>query len=269
MAFQSVQSGSSSKRKSDSGLGLGLGATAKKPKVEELVAKGYQTMYRYRPLATKDIGIDRFEEATLKRMKLLSKLFELDGRKAGDGFMVQAKEIVDQPHFNLTDEDDTLSHYALRLALCISERWRQWFVKYELLLFRIRMSAMPARQQQSLLEMNNIAVEEVTKKEVQGYGGQILLVQDADDRTAGEDKYYKVPFQRVLKLVERRKVLIRGGCAFVPHRHVMQLLEATYRASLMAEVNRASKVRVNLEPVERDRILAFLDHVVENHDLEV
>eukprot|EP00668_Euglena_longa_P015317 GGOE01019384.1.p1 GENE.GGOE01019384.1~~GGOE01019384.1.p1 ORF type:complete len:549 (-),score=177.36 GGOE01019384.1:244-1758(-) len=229
-------------------------------------------MYRYRPVVRRALAIDKFEDATLKRMKLLTKLYELDGRKAGEGFLEQARAIVEQPHFQFECseqyDEDTLSHFALRLALCVSERWRQWFVKYELLLFKVRMSAMAAQRQQELLELNNIQVEEVAEKELQDMREQLRAVLDPDDRGQAEEKYYKVPFQRVLKLVERRKVLLRLGKAFVPHRHVIQLLEATFRAHLMSELNKATKARVALEPSERDRILAFLDHVLENHDVE-
>jgi DNA primase large subunit len=270
MQFQRIGAGSG-KRKSE-----GETHASKRPKLEE-IGKGYYSMYRYRPTKKTPLSIDKFEEATLKRMKLLAKLYELDGRKAGEGFIEQAKTIVGQPQFQFRDtlgegekkepfDEDSISHFALRLGLCISERWRQWFVKYELLLFKVRMSALVARQQQMLLQMNNIQVQEVEETELKSLRDQLKIV--LDDNSPVEEKYYKVPFQRVLKLVEKRKVLIKKGQAYVPHRHVMQLLEASYRAHLMAEVNKASKARVALEPAERDRILAFLDHVVENHDLD-
>jgi DNA primase large subunit len=75
-----------------------------------------------------------------------------------------------------------------------------------------------------------------------------------------------VPFQRVLRLVEKRKVLLKKGKAYVPQKHIMQLVEGIYRAYLMAEIAKANKVRGLLEPAEQDRIIAFLDCVVENHN---
>jgi DNA primase large subunit len=235
-------------------------------------SKGYYTMYRTRPAANSELTIDKFEEATLKRMKLLSKLYELDGRRAGEGFMDQAKTLAESDAFRFECrkgcDEDVLSHYALRLGLCISERWRQWFVKYELLLFKARVSALSSVQQQELLHLNNIRAEEVGAEEMAELRGRLSALLDIDDRGAADDKYYKVPFQRVLRLVEKRKVLLKAGLAYVGHRHVMQLLEGSFRTHLMAELMKAMKKRSLLEPTERDRILAFLDHVLENHDAD-
>eukprot|EP00906_Rhabdomonas_costata_P026715 RCo038044 len=234
---------------------------------------GYYMMYRFPPRSTApDLGIDVLEQATLKRMHLLTKLFELDGRKVGHDFLEQAREIVDRPPFVFDFEkmdEDALGHFALRLALCISERWRQWFVKYEVILFRVRLSLMKASQQQDVLRRNNIRVEEVSEEERSQLEHQLLAVQDLEDdsrATAPESKYYKVPFQRVVRLVERRRVLLSKGMAYVPQKHIMQLVEGIYRAYLMAEVHKAAKVRATLVPAERDRVLAFLEHLVENHD---
>ena len=64
------------------------------------------------------------------RRSVLAKLYELDGRKAGEGFIEQAKTIVGQPQFQFRDtlgegekkepfDEDSISHFALRLGLCI------------------------------------------------------------------------------------------------------------------------------------------------------
>ena len=70
----------------------------------------------------------------------------------------------------LGDEAEML-HFVHALSVFhLSERWRQWFVKYELLLFKVRMSALVARQQQMLLQMNNIQVQEVCIVEIGLHG---------------------------------------------------------------------------------------------------
>eukprot|EP00996_Jenningsia_fusiforme_P007269 NODE_985_length_1776_cov_41.653735_g623_i1.p1 GENE.NODE_985_length_1776_cov_41.653735_g623_i1~~NODE_985_length_1776_cov_41.653735_g623_i1.p1 ORF type:complete len:270 (-),score=55.35 NODE_985_length_1776_cov_41.653735_g623_i1:682-1491(-) len=226
---------------------------SKKAKIKEEVVvrpsdvenKAFFQMYRTRPKTELPLPLNVFEELVQRRMKLLSKLYELDGRRNAFELMDAAKGVVDQGEFQFNVvkdakypdlDEDSVSHFALRLALCVSERWRQWFLKYEVLLFGARISQLTTQQQRGLLRRNNIKVEELSQEELNEHRSEIEKVLDIDERRDDSDRYYKVPFQKVLRLVERRKVLLKKGWAIVPHRYIMQFVEGIYRAEPMGEV---------------------------------
>ncbi|KAJ9512891.1 hypothetical protein QJQ45_029132 [Haematococcus lacustris] len=173
-----------------------------------------------------------------------------------------------------TARRDQLSHFILRLAYCRTPELRKWlllqagrlslwagFVEWlchclptlwqtqESELFRVRFSQLllTDSDKREFLERNGLAYCPLSPEEAANLRPQLHAVllsqamkaEDVATELAGS--YYKVPFQAVPDLVAGRKVLLRGGYAFVSQRDVASLVLQDFRTGLskgMSEILR-------------------------------
>eukprot|EP01006_Ploeotia_vitrea_P044609 TRINITY_DN66840_c8_g6_i1.p1 TRINITY_DN66840_c8_g6~~TRINITY_DN66840_c8_g6_i1.p1 ORF type:complete len:498 (+),score=73.10 TRINITY_DN66840_c8_g6_i1:62-1555(+) len=232
------------------------GAEPEKKRVK--ITKPYCLFYKHRP-QPEMTNVERFETLSLRRLQLLARIYQLDAKyNQRDLIEKVAKDLL--PEWEFTDEEDTLSHYALRLAMCESERWRSWFLQYEKILFLARMRALGPADQKKVLAMNDLSAQEVTAPE------EKQMLAEAFD---GEDSgWYKTPWTLVHNLVEKRLVVVQKGKAFVPQRQLLDVLATFYRAELAKQLNFTRSARAKLVPTEKDRVLAFLDQAVETFTMK-
>jgi DNA primase large subunit len=111
---------------------------------------------------------------------------------------------------------DHYSHFILRLAFSSTEDLRRRFSRLESMLFRLRFVEDDPRERQDFVRSLNLEWEEVKE----------------DEKRGEEQEWFKVDWERVPELVEKRRVLLKRGKAYVPQREQMSLVVADFTKKL-------------------------------------
>lgn len=160
---------------------------------------------------------------------------------------------------NLDDpENDRLSHFTLRLALCNNEEWRRWFCRAEVALFRSRFqTASPADHARFFVD-NSIPMERVTDPDIIE---EVVSLNRKKD--AGHD-VFQMPFINALDLVGKRKVIVRDGLALVPNREMLTIVCARFRSELSANLAATFRASHQMNLKWDDRIKPLLASIQSN-----
>lgn len=148
-----------------------------------------------------------------------------------------------------TANDDTVSHFLLRMAFCQTEELRRWFLKTEDALFRIRFSAFQGdamtRTDDHFLEMRLFMSDNDIESIEQ------FQVDQLDPRVQNQLRqpffgmsliqphtiYYRVPWTQVLRLISTQRCVIEEGYAFIASESLAELLASKFRSQLADELN--------------------------------
>ncbi|CAK1549698.1 unnamed protein product [Leptosia nina] len=230
-------------------------------------------LYKIPPI--EDIALKEFETLALERLTLLRSLATAttlkglrlyseewieyvlsDLRTQGLKYYVKLCEKTD---FSTKEADlqarrkDHIAHFILRLAYCRTEELRRWFVSREIELFRMRFMTMTSDAVDTFFRINNLCYTNISEEEK----NEILinLRESTHHQNIDNMKFYKVKFYEVLDLVKTRKVYLKGGYAYVPHKDFISVLIAQYRIHLRQSLAIASH---HLSEVEQDERLVSL-----------
>jgi DNA primase large subunit len=183
----------------------------------------------------------------------------------------ERKHLADDGELTLSERihKDSVSHYALRLALCKTDDQRRWLMQHEALLFRHRFENEKSNlKKQQFLNDQNIKVEVVQSNSCPDNIRLALQEMEANMyRPAGENVqtgvYLKVPFEEVLDSVKKRRAFLHGGDAYVPYSELLTFVEPRFKMHLNKELARLSKV---IHLVEQDkRLVPLLRHLREQY----
>eukprot|EP01064_Diplonema_japonicum_P027581 TRINITY_DN400_c0_g3_i1.p1 TRINITY_DN400_c0_g3~~TRINITY_DN400_c0_g3_i1.p1 ORF type:complete len:617 (+),score=83.45 TRINITY_DN400_c0_g3_i1:66-1853(+) len=175
--------------------------------------------------------------------------------------------------FNSAYEDDSIAHWACRLAFCGEEKWRNWFLKYEETLFKGRVMGLSVSDQQTLLKRHTGLTETLWTSLSEEQIETLALMETKFDRTARKQtaaevlrsknrRYYLVDFTSVPSLVKDRKVVVFKGKAFITHEQAMAKLVEAFRESVTKGLQDALRARPDIAEREKDRVSAFLNKAV-------
>jgi len=224
------------------------------------------SMYAEPP--TEKLTVTEFEEYAFDRLRLLSTIdiarakglkgqeLERTIRKARDDFMPNTQ-------YNL--KKDVYSHFILRLAYCRSEELRRWFLHNEVELFKWRFMNHPAEDRDAWLHRNSLKYQSISREEYESLRGplqQTMAARRDDVATiAGAERmdHYKVPFEEVLDLVRQRRVLVRGGNAYVPEADLVSIVSNQVRMHLSKQLSNISRAWPTLREEEAERLSGFLE----------
>ncbi|KAJ2723531.1 DNA primase subunit pri2 [Coemansia sp. Benny D115] len=187
-----------------------------------------------------EVSIEEFETFALDRLQVLKSIEDAQLRSKGEEDMrKRINEALDKhlplhtnrsklPSRQLLGErrKDHVSHFILRLAFSRTEELRGWFLRYECALLKHRFREADAAEKQELLGMAQLKLSLLSaqmRKERLG---------EAAGFYAAQEQLFEVDFERVLDLVGRSQVVLRGGRAFVPQAEVSTLLLHEYRQAL-------------------------------------
>ncbi|KAK9838163.1 hypothetical protein WJX81_005591 [Elliptochloris bilobata] len=193
-----------------------------------------------------EVTIEDFERVAIDRLRVLKGLEEARARgMKGEQLQAQAVSLAEKHLKGSSAAEarwrDAVSHWVLRLAYCRSEELRRWFLTHECDLFRARFRAEPASSQVDFMRHHALLYQAVEGGELEALRPQLVAVQEAlgnfafagDVRQgAARDTFFKVPFERVPDLVAQRRVLLRGGWAYVSRHEVASLLAGHFRVTL-------------------------------------
>eukprot|EP00457_Paulinella_chromatophora_P006721 gb/GEZN01006740.1/.p1 GENE.gb/GEZN01006740.1/~~gb/GEZN01006740.1/.p1 ORF type:complete len:464 (+),score=69.94 gb/GEZN01006740.1/:67-1458(+) len=205
----------------------------------------------YRTPPQQEISLHQFEAVAIARLSVLrqAELLECSKMHKNQGELL--KDILEATKkFELTDPQvDQISHFILRLAFCRSPELRQWFMKYELLLFRARFEH-SVFDVDGFFEENDLKYRPITSQE---YEGNRTLYDNlaAMSRDEKFGPYYKVPFEEATQLVRFRNVYLSNGDAYVSRKHLGSLVAGKFRTYLSRQLAITNRSTAALRRDER------------------
>ncbi|KAL5511664.1 PRI2 [Sanghuangporus vaninii] len=217
-----------------------------------------------------DITLDEFETFAIDRLRILSEIEasyvrnrSYDELKA----IVKAQQAKYMPLtassekkeiVRITEAErrkDHISHFVLRLAFCRSEELRRRFVKAETSLFRVRYDMELSEDRKRFLESRNFGWVTLSREEERDE----VLMKDLRTVNPGETLWYKVRWMRVPNLVEKRRVCLKGGWAYVPSKEQSSIVFQEFETRLEAALELTAKALPRLD--EDTRLMPVLDHL--------
>jgi DNA primase large subunit len=129
------------------------------------------------------------------------------------------------------------------------------------MLFKFRFQKDDSRERRAFIESLNLdwqAVGEDERLEL----GDSLLNATPGGRRLDEEPWYKVDWERVPELVERRAVYLKRGKAYVPGREQLSVIIAEFTARLERALKLTSRALPRLD--EDDRLTPILNHLSKN-----
>ncbi|PKS11048.1 hypothetical protein jhhlp_002809 [Lomentospora prolificans] len=223
---------------------------------------------------TADIKLEEFEKWAIDRLRVLAELEACSFRnKSPSETAIHMKPFLEK-HLPLSPNSSTsaklfeqrqkdhYSHFILRLAFSSTEENRRRFARVETMLFRLRFEADTERS----AFVSNLDIdwfEPVSEEEKAEMREDLQAIAGFDKRTgAVEESWFKVDWMRVPDLVESRKVLLRGGKAFVPGREQASMIITEFTSRLEKQLILTSQALPDLD--EDDRLMPILDHLSKN-----
>ncbi|SJX64099.1 related to PRI2-DNA-directed DNA polymerase alpha, 58 KD subunit (DNA primase) [Sporisorium reilianum f. sp. reilianum] len=219
-----------------------------------------------------EVTIEQFESWAIDRLKVLAEIESSQARnrtygETKDAVNALAKRLLPlnaNTAIKTTDLlaerlKDHVSHFVLRLAFCRSEDLRRRFVKAESLLFRLRFETDDATERESFMRSLNLDWKPVSAEEKRSYREQLVATHPKMASTFESETFFKVDWTRVTDLVEKRRVFMQAGQAWVPIKEQSSLVLAEFQSRLLRDLEMTARALPRLD--EDDRLLPVLSHL--------
>ncbi|GAA5985883.1 hypothetical protein JCM10908_006318 [Rhodotorula pacifica] len=223
----------------------------------------------YQQPPTDEVTLEEFEIWAIDRLRLLA---DIEAAQARNRPFKEIKDIVEKraaeymplhaESNKYADVDkerkkDQYSHFILRLAFCRSEELRQRFLKAERELFRIRFETDDTNERRSFVDSLNFGWEKVSTAERNQLASELSAASGIKD--VSQESFFKVEWTKVTDLVAQRKVLLRGGKAYVPQSQEYSLVAAEFATRLQRGLELTAKALPRLD--EDTRLIPILSHL--------
>lgn len=208
------------------------------PAYKDLEYKHRLNFYTVPPTA--DITLEQFEQWAIDRLRVLAELEACSFRnKTAAETAAHMKPLLDKylPLSASTSgssgvqaerQKDHYSHFILRLAFAGTEDLRRRFSRAEAMLFRIRFQADDGRERSAFVDSLSLDWETVGEEEKRALSEDLRASGGGYPKRIEEESYFKVDWEKVPELVEGRRVLLRGGKAYVPGREQLSMVVAEF-----------------------------------------
>lgn len=259
--------------------GIERASAAGYPSVDRYATRGARRypfrLNFYREPPVHEVTIEQFEIWAMDRLRVLA---EIESSQARNRSYVEMKDMVNAQckrflPLNATtasggsggsDLDaermkDHVSHFVLRLAFCRTEDLRRRFVKAETTLFRMRFENDDVNEREQFLQTLKIDWTPVSTDEKMDNREALMAANPKLANYVDGETFYKVHWTRVLDLVEKRKVFLLGGTAWVPMREQASLVVSEFANNLNKELEMTARALPRLD--EDDRIVPLLSHL--------
>ncbi|WFC97791.1 4-nitrophenylphosphatase [Malassezia yamatoensis] len=154
---------------------------------------------------------------------------------------------------------DHVSHFVLRLAFSRTEELRRRFLHAETALFRYRLETEHLAEREAFLRAQDFVWRVVSPEEQRRHKEQLLACHPRLAATFEQESFLQVPWHRVPDLVERRRVYVHRGTAWIPSKEQSSLVLAEFHARLQAQLESTARALPRLD--EDDRLLPVLEHL--------
>jgi DNA primase large subunit len=157
---------------------------------------------------------------------------------------------------------DHLGHFVLRLAFCRSEDLRRRFIKSELTLFRMRYETDDTKEREAFLQSRSFNWIPVSNEEKEKFRPQLVAANQhnkADERWVSSETFLKVKWTSVPDLVEKRRVFLKGGWAYVPSKEQLSIILQEFESNLTQALELTARAVPSLD--EDSRLIPILNNL--------
>lgn len=219
---------------------------------------------------TGDIALEQFEEWGIARLKVLAELEACQFRNKSPQETEEYMRPLLAKHLPLSSNSsrssevglerkrDHYSHWTLRLAFSSTADLRQRFSRLEAQLFKLRLNQDDTRERKAFIDSLPMQWEIVSEEEKSTWIDELRAATGflkKDD----EESWFKVDWEKVPELVERRQVLLKKGQAFVHVREQQGMVVNEFSRSLEAGLELAARFLPRMD--EDNRLSPILHHL--------
>jgi len=231
-----------------------------------------------------DVSLEEFEERAVERLKVLRLLekhnlggstklsndwieklsADLEKNKLSSYLDLASKgSKVKETHL-ANRRNDHISHFILRLAYCRTEELRRWFTTHETDLFRLRWTLLMKSNQEALsdfMEEEGLSYTPISGEEKQTLGEALMAATGwgISGHKLEEEDFYRVPWIEAVDLVRARRVLVKGGFAYIPREELLSLVVGVFRSRLSHNLVLTGRALPVLE--EDDRLVSMIHNL--------
>ncbi|RIA92495.1 eukaryotic and archaeal DNA primase, large subunit-domain-containing protein [Glomus cerebriforme] len=218
---------------------------------------------------TEEITIDEFEGFAFDRLQVLK---ALEGAILRNKSEEDIKDIDKKLSLPLHSDDaakaypleeerrkDHISHFILRLAYSRTVDLRNWFLKYECALFKLRFIRENKEERLAFLNNENIRWKNLSQAERELMREKFTKEESNACSITYDDELFEIDFEKVPDLVAKRAVYIKEGKAYVPTTEQISLVMYEFRQRLAKALELASKSFITLR---NERIMPMLDEII-------
>ncbi|KAF5365641.1 hypothetical protein D9758_003217 [Tetrapyrgos nigripes] len=229
-----------------------------------------------------DVTIEEFETCALNRLRILA---EIESSAARNRSWEETKKVTlaqaakylpstDNPSSDqnnlaverrimLERKRDHLSHFVLRLAFCRSAELRRRFIQAESTLFRVHYDDTKSAERRNFLnsrDFNWVPAENAEKEEYEEELSVLLNQGDPMKRIDPKNEnFYKVSWTRVPDLVDKRKVFLKKGWAYVHGNELSSIIFQEFEVQLGKALELTARALPRLD--EDNRLIPILDNL--------
>ncbi|KAI9138307.1 eukaryotic and archaeal DNA primase, large subunit-domain-containing protein [Paraphysoderma sedebokerense] len=212
--------------------------------IEEFESFALDRLQVLKAIETAQIRNKSEEELTVALQPILSKYLPLNG--GGDERITRVIELDRQRR------KDHISHFILRLAYARSEDLRNWFLRQECMLFKLRFNSADVSERHAFLKDSKVNITPITEEEKQQLRDDLIRVTwFQKGKSFDTEPFYKVRFEDALELIGQRQVIVKDGFAYVAAQDQVVLLVNEFRAHLLVSLENAAKFLPRMDEDER------------------
>ena len=240
-----------------------------KPQWAEQTYQHRMNFYTLPP--TGDISLEQFEEWGIARLKVLAELEACQFRNRTPAETEEYMRPVLEKHLRLSStrsrsteldverKRDHYSHWTLRLAFAGTKDLRERFARLETMLFKMRLNQDDAQERREFVQSLPMSWEMISSEEKTEMLDDLKAATSFSARNGDEENWFKVDFDKVPELVERRQVLLRRGKAYVHVREQMSMVVGEFSRSLESGLELAARFLPRMD--EDNRLAPILHHL--------
>lgn len=219
---------------------------------------------------TGDVTLEQFEEWGIARLKVLAELEACQFRNRTPAETEEYMRPVLAKHLPLSSNGsrsgelgierkrDHYSHWTLRLAFSSTADLRQRFARLEVQLFKLRLSQDDAREKKAFVDSLPMSWEMVSDQEKSAWLAD-LRASTGYTKPGDEENWFKVDWEKVPEMVERRQVLLKRGKAYVHVREQYSMVVNEFARSLESGLELAARFLPRMD--EDNRLSPILHHL--------
>lgn len=218
---------------------------------------------------TEDIALEDFEEWGIARLKVLAELEACQFRNRSPAETEEYMRPVLEKWLRLDSnksrssdvqmqrKKDHYSHWTLRLAFASTADLRQRFMRLETQLFKLRLQADNAEERRAFIKSLPMSWEILDVEEKNTWLSELRAATSV--KKDEEENWFKVDWEKVPELVERRQVLLKRGKAYVHVREQTTMVLSEFSRSLEAGLELAARFLPRMD--EDNRLAPILHHL--------
>lgn len=218
-----------------------------------------------------DISLENFEEWGIARLRVLAELEACQFRNKTPAETEEHMRPILEKWLRLDStksrsgecdmqrKRDHYSHWTLRLAFASTADLRQRFARLESQLFKLRLAQDNAGERQDFIKSLPMNWEMVSGEEKTMWLEDLKAATNVKKERGDEESWFKVDWEKVPDLVERRQVLLKRGKAYVHVREQTAMVLSEFSRTLETGLELAARFLPRMD--EDNRLAPILHHL--------